>query len=210
MADNIVAGRVSAPAQLRKLTQPIYDTNILQNGAATALTQFFRLPVGNLMPVTAVAKTLADTNMTAAGYIGNPEHFDLESFNFEYFIHDPTNVGPVVADSILLYQQSVFTFFFGVNRPWLRVPLSQIPNGVALTGTFADGDVTANTAAMWTHLGRARVDSVYEFTVAGQSIAIRPNESFQVDLTWPNGAVTWTAASSRARVYLNGSFYAAL
>ena len=61
-------------ALLRKLTQPLYDTNILEGGAAVpSPLQFFVLPQGTQMPVTAVNKTEADTNMKMASQIGYPQ-----------------------------------------------------------------------------------------------------------------------------------------
>ena len=210
MASNITQSRPAGQAILRKLTQPLYDTNILENAAATANVQFFRLPVGAPMPVTAVAKTEADTNLNQAGQLGTPQMFDLEGFNVEYSIVDYTDVADNAADLILLYQQSVFTFFFGQNRPWLELPLSQIPTGCYLTGNYQDGDVTANTEAMWVHEGLARVSEVYNFTVGKQAIRVHPAEAFNAEITWPNGAVTWNAARSRIRCYMIGSLYTAL
>ena len=122
---NITMSQPAGAALLRKLRQPLYDTNILENAVAPALYQFFVLPLGNAMPVTAVAKTEADTNLNQASQLGVPQMFDLESFNFEYFIHTNTDVANLAADIFQLYGQSVFTFFFGQNRPWLELPLSQ-------------------------------------------------------------------------------------
>jgi len=209
---NITVSRPAGAALLRKLTQPLFDTNILQNGAAPVPLQFFQIPFGGAMPVTAVAKTLCDTNMTQAAQLGMPQMFDLEGFQFEYFIHANADLANIATDIFFLYEQSVFTFFFGQARPWLEVPLSQIPTGTALTGTNSDGDITANTEATWLHNGHASVKSLYRFTVGKKAIRVQSAESFYAQITWPNGvgAFTWGVANSRVRTYMVGSLYAAL
>lgn len=208
---NITLSTEPAPALLRKMTQPLYDTNILANAVAPALYQFFVLPVGVPMPVTGVNKTLADTNMSAASMLGNPNQFDIVGFNFEMFVHDPTDVNDNAEDLFQLYQASVFTFFFGNNKVWLQLPLSQIPTGTALTGTVSSGDITANDEAMFLHQGLAQVDQVYDFTVRKRAIRIHPNENFRVEINWPNGGTAvWQWATSRCRVFIQGSMYAAL
>jgi hypothetical protein len=109
-----------------------------------------------------------------------------------------------------MYQQSVFTFFFGQNRPWLRLPLSQITQGVAPTGEVSTGDITADIFYGVLHQGPASVDEWYNFTIGKSPIRINTAEPFSAEVNWPNGAVTWTAADTRVRTLLKGNLYAAL
>lgn len=206
---NITMSRPAGNAILRKLTQPLYDTNVLENGVAPGLLQFFIIPIGGVLPVALTNKSLADTNLDQASALGVPQMFDLESFNFELFVHDPTNLNDNVEDIFQMYEQSLFTFFFGTNRPWLRVPLSQIPTGTALTGDIS----VANGAeeAAFLHQGLARTDEVYDFTVRKKAIRIHSAENFHVEINWPNGGTAvWQMVDTRVRVFLNGHLYSAL
>lgn len=211
VAENITLSRPAGAALLRKLVQPLFDTNVFPNAVATQLLQYFRIPIGGVMPIAAAPrKSLADTNMSQAGQLGTPQMFDLFGFNFEYHIHDMTDVADVTTDLTAMYQQSVFTWFFGTNRPWLRLPLSQITKGVSPTGEFATGDITGNSQFIAVHQGPASVEEWYNFTVGQSPIRINTAEPFSAEITWPNGAVTPVAADTRVRVLLKGNLYAAL
>lgn len=47
------------------------------------------------------------------------------------------------------------------------------------------------------------VSNFYKFTIGRSALRIRPTESFQVRLRWPNGAVV-IGANTRLRVYITG------
>lgn len=211
MNSNLVASRPAGSAVLRKITQPLFDTNILDNGVAPNILQWFVIPIGQAMPVTAVNKTEADTNLNQQSQVGMPNMFDLTGFNFELFMADPTDVNDNVEDLFQLYEQSVFRFIFSQNRKWLELPLSQIPQGVSLTGQLADSDVTGNTESMFVHQGMASVSEVYNFTVRKSPIRIHSAEGFKCEVEWTNGGTAaWQWANTRVRVFLQGSFYTAL
>jgi len=210
MSGNITMSRPAGAALLRKLTNPLYDTIVLDSGVAIQAIQFFRLPIGINMPVTAVAKTEADTNLTQAGQLGTPQMFDLEGFNFESIQVDPTDIANNVADLVALYEQGLFSFFFGQQRPWLEIPLSQIPTGIYLNGTMGFGDTAGSDEALFIGVGESCVDSIYNFTVGKEAIRVHSAEPFNAEITWPNGAITPAGADQRVRVYMIGSLYAAL
>jgi hypothetical protein len=207
---NITMSRPAGAALLRKLTNPLYDTTILENAAAVNALQFFRLPIGVNMPVTAVAKTEADTNLTQAGQLGTPQMFDLEGFNFEFMQVDPTDVANNIADLLAVYEEGLFSFFFGQQRPWLEIPVSQIPTGIYLTGTMGFGDTAASDEAMFIGQGQSSCASVYNFTVGKKAIRLHSAEPFNAEVNWPNGAITPAGADQRIRTYMVGSLYAAL
>lgn len=207
----LVRARKAPAGILRKLTQPLYDTNVLEGGVAQQRLGFFELPIGQNMPVAGVPKTIVDTNMTQASQLGTPQKFWLRGYNFEFFNLEPDDIANTAPDLVLLYEQSLFTFTFGNNRPWLQIPLSQIPQGCALTGTLAFGDDQNAVEAAYLHQGEASVAEYYNFTVARRPIRINTNEPFSAEITWPNGAVTWnTANDQRVRVYLIGHLFAAI
>ena len=213
MAGRIVKQRKQPKALLRKLTQPLYDTNIVPavGDGAYNLLQYFLIPIGQNMPLTGAPKTEADTNLTQASQLGTPQKFHLEGFNFEFFVLDPDDTQDTAADLIDIYEQSVFTFYFSNNRPWLQLPLSRIPTGTALTGTCASGDTTNAIEFAFLHQGEASVREVYDFTVGKKPIRIGTAEPFFAEITWPNGAVTSTSADRRrSRVFAVGSLFSAL
>jgi len=212
---NITMSRPAGAAILRKLTNPLYDSTVLQGGVAINNMQFFRLPIGANMPVTAVAKTEADTNLTQAGQMGTPQMFDLEGFCFEHLMNDATSGTITDAQNIAnveaLYGQAVYNFFFGQQRPWLQLPLRQIPTGPFLTGDAGMGDVGNADMCIYLGMGKATVDSIYNFTVGKKAIRVHSAEPFNATVTYPNAAITPTAGLNyRMRTYMIGSLYAAL
>ena len=144
MGDRIILKKEVKTPLLRKLQQPLYDTNTLDATVATNLMSYFVRPQGNLMPVAAVVKTEADTNMKATSMLGEPLIFDLLGFNYEWFKSVPTSevagtLLDIAADEIRVYGQSVFRFYFNM-RIFLEVPLRQIPEGPYLNGSVCTGD----------------------------------------------------------------------
>ena len=103
--------------------------------------------------------------MTQASQLGTPQKFHLEGFNYEYLVTDPDDTEDTAADLVMMMEESVFTFFFANNRPWLQLPLSRIPTGTALTGSAASGDDTNAIEFAFLHQGEASVREVYDFTV---------------------------------------------
>ncbi len=208
---SLVKQRKKPNAILRKLQQPLYDTNVIDDAGGFNLMQFFLLPVGQPMPVAGGNKSEVDTNMTQASQLGTPEEFSLKGFQFEYFHEDPSNIIDFANDQFAMYDESVFTFFFSNNRPWLQVPLSRIPSGTMLTGTGSSGDTTGTVEFGFVHQGEASVKEYYDFKIEKKGIHIHTNEPFFVELTWPNGNPTWaTDDEDRVRVYLVGHLFAAL
>lgn len=210
--NRISLARKTGDAVLRKLKQPLYDTTVIEGGAATQQLQFFNIPIGGAMPVAGGAKSLADTNMSQAAQLGTPQEFSLVGFNYEFFVLEPDDIANGAPDYLLMYEQSTFTFVFSNNRPWLRVPLSQIPQGISATGTGASGDITNNIEFGYLHQGLASVKEYYNFMLPNKKlIHIYPNEPFGVDIDWFNGAITLnTANDQRCRVFIVGFLYSAL
>lgn len=209
----LVKQRKAPAAILRKLYQPLYDTNVFQGvgGGAFNTLQYFLLPIGAALPVIGGAKSEADTNLTQASQLGTPQKFRLYGFRFEFFTLEPDDLDDTAPDMVNVYEQSVFTFLFGNSRPWLQVPLSRIPSGTSLTGASSSGDTTNAPEFSFLHNGEASVKEYYDFTMAKQGIKIGTAEPFYAELTWPNGAITMTSANNqRARVYLVGQLFSAL
>jgi len=211
MASKIRKARATGNPILRRLVQPLYDTTVVAGAVATGLLQFFRIQQGGIMPVAAVVKSEADTNMKTAGALGEPMMFDLESFNFEWFVLEPDDVDDTSPDLVDIYEQSLFTFLFGLNRTAWQFPLSQIPSGTMLTGQSSSGDTTNATEWGFLHQGVPSVGQVYDVMMDNEPTEIGPVEPFGIDITWPNGNFTTTSTNNqRARVFMNGCLYTQL
>ncbi len=194
---SVVVSKPAPAGYVRALRNPLYDTdNIL--AAATNQLRLFQVPIGQLN-ASAVRKTEADTNLSQAGQLANPQMFDLHGFQLE------VQIGTVVADHILLYTRGVFEFSFGTQRIWLQVPLSRVPQGTSLQGVGSGAAASPNLAN-----GSPSVREYYPFVQPdGSPYPIKATETFQVRLFWPSGAITLSAVTM-VRAYMVGTLYIGL
>jgi hypothetical protein len=166
--------------------------------AATNQLRLFQVPLGQLN-ASAVRKTEADTNLTQAGQLANPQMFDLHGFQLEI------GIGTVIADHTQIYSRGVFEFSFGTQRIWLQVPTSRVPQGTALYGVGSGAAASPNLFNGW-----PSVREYYPFVQPdGSPYPIKATETFQVRLFWPSGAIT-VSAVTLVRAYLIGTLYIGL
>lgn len=203
----LTKAREAARALLRPLKQPLYDTGRLDAGANNRVA-WFQAPQGQPIVAAGALKTEADTNLTQAGQLGRPLEFDLYAFQVELF-HSGANVA-FVDDALLVYEAGVFEFFFGQQRPWLQVPLTQIPNGLYVTGTVATADAGTPTAYAFVNNGKSSVKEYYDFTIGKEPVPIASAENFTARIDFPGGAVTTATAQLRCRCYMVGVLYSSL
>lgn len=203
--------RIEARAALRPLKQPLYDTGIINTGAATNRVQFFQSAQGTPIVAAGANKTEADTNLQQSSQIGRPSEFDLYGHCLELMTvgDDAENT---IEDYNLIYDTGVYEFFFGLQRPWLQVPAQQIPNGPGIEGTLATANDGAALNYYMAHCGEGRCkNNMYNFTIGKKPIPIGSAEPFNALLRWPAGAITIAGgADIRARAYLKGIYYSAL
>jgi len=205
MANQIVYGTPAPPAALRVLRQPLYDTEHLPSAGGVASLIFFQRPLGQAMAnAPAAAKTYADTNMQQASLIGSPAEFDLFGFNVRL-----TNT-VTLAQFQNIVDMGLFIFTFGQGRPWLRTQLQDMPSGCNIMGAIAlDGAAVATTVAAPVSGIPGDPKGLYAFAVGGAPIRIRSNETFGVEIQWPNGAPA-PVTRVRITVTLRGLYYAGL
>lgn len=184
-------------AILRPLQQPLYDTEIIPTSSPPNEMIFFQRQLGQTTTAGGVTKTIAETNLQQPGQLANPLEFSLFGFLFEVM------PGVANADFITIYKTSAFTFSYTGNRIYLQIPLTRIPQGVAPEGFCALDGATAATSLVHVHQGVGHVSNMYKFTIGRSALRIRPTESFQVRLNWPNGAPS-ISADTRLRVFLVG------
>mgnify|MGYP001074499448 CR=1 FL=1 len=217
--------RQAPQAALRALKNPLYDTQEAPAAAAAVRNLvFFQSPLGNALNVTGALKTIAETNLNQSGQIGIPNEFELFGFNttFTYdtgYIEDsvggPFSVLANFLDDVAeTYEQALFRFSFGQNRPYLQVPFTRIPHGdYMLTGPAAAAQDNGATGLNIFAISNGCSDKkeFYKFFVNDQPVPINSAENFNAELQWNNPYGLEAAGDeSRITVYLVGVLYTAL
>ncbi len=182
-------------ALLRPLQQPLYDTEIVPASGTPIEIDFFMRQLGQTTAYGSVTKTEAETNLQQPGQLANPLEFSLFGFLFEVM------PGTVLADFVNIYTASAFIFTYTGNRVYLSLPLMRIPQGIGIEG-FAATTVGSTTLSAVKN-GVGHVSNYFKFTIGRSALRIRPTESFQIKVRWPNAAPTITT-NVRCRVYITG------
>jgi len=188
----------SAPmpsALLRPLQQMLYDTEVIPAAGTPNELVFFQRQLGQTTTFTGITKTEAETNLQQPGQLANPLEFSVFGFLFE------VAPGCTLADFNAIYTTSAFVFTYTGNRVYLSIPLTRIPQGLGPDG-FASTTVAATTLSAVKN-GVGHVSNFYKFTIGRSALRIRPTESFQARVRWPNGAVV-IGANTRLRVFITG------
>jgi hypothetical protein len=180
---------------LRPLQQPLYDTEVIPAAGTPIEIVFFQRQLGQTTAFGGTTKTEAETNLQQPGQLANPLEFSLFGFLFEV---EPATV---LADFQQIYARSAFIFTYTGNRVYLSIPTTRIPQGISPEG-FASTTVGATTLST-VHNGVGHVSNLYKFTIGRSALRIRPTESFQIRLRWPNGAPT-ISANTRLRIFIVG------
>lgn len=191
-------------AVLRPLKQPLYDTENVPSAGGVAQLIFFQRPFGqNIANAPVAAKTYSDTNMQQASQLGTPQEFDLFGFN--------VRLGDTVtlADFQAVMDQGHLVFNFGQGRPWLRTQLADFPTGCGPTGATAIDGAAAQVVHDLPVQGPPSTKEFYNFCVGKKPVRIRSNETFNVEINWPNGAPN-PVVFVRVTVLLRGILYTSL
>lgn len=182
------------------IVEPRYDTVLLPTAATPALLTFFAVPLGQaggvFIPAAAGAKTLADTNMDLAGQLPGGYNFKLLGFRVQYGWNMSTQ------DLQTVINGAVFSFVIA-SKPFLRVPLRNIPSGNGPVSTAA-----AVNSSGWQVLSNG-------YSIAKKPLDLLQTQNFQVTISWPGGAVApstvgatcQAAAGLPITVYLDGFLY---
>lgn len=211
-------------AALRKLKNPLYDTEDLPaDAAAVNNLTFFQTPIGGALPVAGTPKTYAETNLQQSGMLGEPNEFDVMGFQCTYnWDMDYKDIGTAnetvanfIDDMTEVYEQSVFTWRYS-NKEYLNVPLTRIPHGDFYLYGPADTQDDNGTGVGDTYFfisnGNPSRKEFYKFYVDGKPSRIRSMENFSAQISWPNAAVGLTAGGdeSRMTVFVNGIYRVSL
>lgn len=193
---------------VRVLPQPLYDTEVITTSATTEL-RFFVKPLGQADQSAVITKkTLAETNLRGPGALPKPQLFDLFGFNLKIAANATTPITRADFELVLLGGYCEFTMG---DRIYLRVPIADMPHGVAPEGFAA---TTANATTLQSvHNGVGHRSNIYKFTIANKYRAIiRWSESFGFNLYWPgaSGGSINPSAALRCQAFLQGLLHNAL
>jgi hypothetical protein len=182
---------------------PLYDSNSYPS-AGTLQLNFFALPIGQgttSAPGATGTKTLADTNMTAAGQLTMGNDFYMTGQEVLFFPGENpgtqgTTAGFFLNDTWVFSKSGVLTLAIGSNRNYIQDgPLGQFPPITRL----AVASAIAGSGAATTTIN----ESTYA-VLAGTPYSITPvyitaTLGFQETMTWP--ALVATISPNAARVF---------
>lgn len=193
---------------------PLFDSAAWAAAGQTLLS-FFTSPIGQgvtTAPNGAGSKTLADTNMYAAGQLTKGNEFFMTGQEFLFFpgvnpevagaTSAPTVVNGFVNDTYLAGKSGVVTLQVGSNRVYIQDgPLVNFPPSVRLfVASAVGGGATGGTQSIINTEYASWVGEPYDIT----PIYIEATQGFQENIQWP-GAITLSATArifSRMRGYL--------
>jgi hypothetical protein len=171
----------------------LYDFQTYAQAGQTELN-FFQVPVGQS------SKTLADTNMSIAGSLPNPQYFLITNIQvFFYPAGDIAQFGAQAAAEGLndvwdVSKSGYAELFIGSKNYVQEGPIGRFPprNGLIVSAALADqttAGATMQSRIAYGNMGGA----VYEMK---PPILLTPNQNFRFSLKWP----TAVALSAAARI----------
>ncbi len=188
---------------------PLYDFLSYVTAGQLSLT-FFTVPFGQgttTAPGATGAKTLADTNMNAAGQLTKGNEFYMTGQEILFFPSAAINeVGPGTAattfglflnDVWVVSKSGVLTLKIGSDRNYIQdgplgmfPPVTRLAVAASVAGAVTGALTTTNTAAM--------SGEPYSIT----PVYIESTQGFQETITWP--AVVAVSATARIGARLRG------
>ena len=170
---------VNRPDQIEAIRQGIYDRVTFVDASSTDL-QFFQVPQGQS------SKTLADTNMEAAGMLPAPKSFLVQTIEIYAFpangvAADGTTIAEArnLEDLYDVFSVGWLEFFIGSKLYLQEGPLMKFPPRSGLTGMQVGADTTANTGVRVDYVSLG--GPVYE---VDPWILLVPTQNFRVSLKW--------------------------
>jgi len=200
---------VNRRGQYEGIRQSFYDSTTYAAAGQTQL-QFFQTPRGQ------GGKTTADTNMTSAGQLPQPQHFLVESI--ELYLYPGVSIGTLGAaaaatqfanDMYDVAKSGSLNFFIGSKTYLEEAPLNRFPPKTKLGG-YAGHALQVKQAA-----AADLVDQVStEYACwAGRPyfldppVLLVPNQNWNVDLNWPAAVALPSGVNAKIFVVLDGILY---
>lgn len=193
---------------------PLYDSNAYIGTTGHLQLAFFALPAGQGVtsaPGASGTKTLADTNLTAAGQLTKGNDFYMTGQELVFYpgenpgtVQSNTVVGNFVNDTYALSKSGVLTLTIGSNRTYLQDgPIAMFPPSSRLAVASALAGATTGAATT------TNLDEVSYAVMSGQPYTITPvyieaTLGFQESLTWPAAVVLPSGTNGRIFSRLQG------
>lgn len=196
---------LAAQAQAELVTQPLYSTQSVLNGAT----------VTNFFDGTGAGNRLI-TNVDQSGTLAHPKFFRVGGFRYHPQMTIAAAAQPTpeksYEDFIALMQAGWFQFKIGDLKPYLQCPVAFIPSGLGPYG-FGFSNITA-AATEFGYLLTNGMPNFSNFLRIKHWISIPPLQSFQAQINWAGGGgstfttVTAVVLNNTATVvvYLDGEF----
>ncbi len=200
---------VNRRGEYEGIRQTFYDSTTYVLAGQTQL-QFFQTPRGQS------SKTIADTNMTSAGQLPQPQHFLVESIEILLFPGVlPTTKATTIAetefanDMYTVEKSGSLNFFIGSKTYLEEAPLGRFPPKTKmgsesahaiseLQAVAADSELQVSTDyAAWS--GRPYY--------LDPPVLLVPNQNFSVTLNWPAVVALPSGADAKVFVVLDGILY---
>lgn len=199
--DRLKKFAVNRPGQIESVKQSLYDFQTYAQAGQTSLT-FFQVPVGQS------SKTRADTNMTIAGSLPQPQHFLLQGIEIHFFPANPVSAtGAIVAENINdvydVFKSGWLDLFIGSKSYLTEAPIGRFPPSAGVAAASALSDTTTAAASRVTVVDYARFGG--QPYAMDPPILLVPNQNFNVTLNWPTAVAI--AVAARIGVVLKGTLY---
>ena len=196
---------VNRGGQYEVIGASLYDYTTYGGAAGQTELNFFQTPQGQ------GGKTLADTNMEAAGSLPAPKNFLVTSIEINFWPSGkPGLFGAQVAANYLndvwtLAKTGYLEFFIGSKNYVQEGPLGVFPaaNGLVVAAAVADASTAAidyQTMVDYANLGGKPY-------ILPSPIALVSNQNFRVSMKWPTAVPLPSAADARVGVRMRGYMY---
>ncbi len=198
---------VNRPGQEEVIRQSLYDFQAWgASGAGVTQYSFFQVPVGQS------SKTKADTNMTNAGMLPNPQKFLVQSL--EVFFFPGGEIARILsaATDIDTWSDDIEAFYHGVayleltigTKPYLtEAPMVRFPPKTRIKGNFAVAETAAATNGHYFDMSSAE-GRPYFLT---PPLLIPPTQNFQVTINFPTALTLPSATDARLGIVMDGLLY---
>lgn len=202
--DDLTKYSVNRGGQYEVIGASLYDFTSYAAAGQTELN-FFQTPQGQ------GGKTLADTNMEAAGSLPAPKNFIVTSLEVNFWPGGAPSVfgaqaaGVYLNDVWTLAKSGYLEFYIGSKNYVQEGPIGVFPasNGLVVAAAIADG----------TTLGADKQSMIDYANMGGKPyvlpspIALVSNQNFRVSLKWPTAVALPSNAIARIGVRLRGYLY---
>lgn len=185
--------------------QSLYDFQTYPTAGATQFS-FFQVPIGQS------SKTKADTNMTLAGALPNPQKFLAQSVEVYFFPGGEINRNFAAAGDQEGWSDDIEAIYHGImhlemtigSKPYLtEAPLVRMPPKTYIKGNFAIAGTYAATAGNVLDMSAA-TGRPYFLT---PPLMIPSMQNFTVQINAPTAIATPSGLDGRIGVVLDGLLY---